>query len=239
MTLPNPTQTFDGLKIVHISDLNVSRFMTKQRLQKIVDLINQQQADLVVITGDFATQYQPFKPDLLIQQLKKITTHTTTLAVLSNHDHWHQTAAEIRKILAASQVIELNNQVYLLERNREKFAIAGIDDPYLGFDDLDRVLNQLPETGAAILLVHEQDFVEITANTGRFDLQLSGHSHGGQIVIPFRGALALPNGDKKYFLGLNQIGNTQEYTNRGIGMTALPIRFGSRPEITVFTLKAP
>jgi predicted MPP superfamily phosphohydrolase len=138
--------------------------------------------------------------------------------------------------LLHSNIINLDNQVYVIERGTEKLSFAGIDDPFWGQGDLDKVITQLPDDNAAVLLVHEPDYLEKIAKTHKFALQLSGHSHGGQIRIPFLAPLVLPYGGKRYFVGLNQVEETIEYTNRGLGMTGLPLRFNSRPEITVFTL---
>ena len=108
----------------------------------------------------------------------------------------------------------------------------------MGKPNFKRVVRQLSPDGATILLVHEPDFIDRSAKTDLFDLQLSGHSHGGQIKIPFLAPLVLPPGGKKYYAGLHKVKNTLVYTNRGLGMTEIPLRFNSRPEITVFTLKS-
>ena len=145
----------------------------------------------------------------------------------------------MRQILVQSQINNLDNQVYLVERGTQQLAIAGIDDPYWGEPDLQRVITQLPSDVPAILLVHEPDYIEEIASTHRFALQLSGHSHGGQIKVPFFDPLILPKGGRKYFAGLNRVEDTIAYTSRGLGMTSIPLRFGSRPEITVFTFHSP
>jgi predicted MPP superfamily phosphohydrolase len=100
-------------------------------------------------------------------------------------------------------------------------------------------LERLPEEGAAILLAHEPDFADLSARTGRFDLQLSGHSHGGQVKLPLFGIPYLPRFARKYPRGRYQVGKMILYTNRGLGMVHLPFRFNSRPEITLFTLNGP
>jgi predicted MPP superfamily phosphohydrolase len=100
------------------------------------------------------------------------------------------------------------------------------------------LLAGLPEHGAAILLVHEPDFADHSAASGRFDLQLSGHSHGGQVIIPFIGPPIVPYLAQKYPLGLYQVQNMLLYVNRGLGMARLKVRFNCRPEITVITLRA-
>jgi hypothetical protein len=116
--------------------------------------------------------------------------------------------------------------------------IAGVDDVWEEHARLDMVLEQLPADGAAILLAHEPDFADESAATGRFDLQLSGHSHGGQVIYPFGGPPILPTYAKKYPVGRYQVSGMIQYTNRGLGMIPPHVRFNCRPEITVFTLSA-
>jgi len=99
------------------------------------------------------------------------------------------------------------------------------------------VLALLPDEGCAILLAHEPDYADISAPTGRFDLQLSGHSHGGQVILPFIGPPILPSYSHKYPVGQYQVGSMIQYTNRGLGTVAPMVRFNCRPEITVFTLR--
>lgn len=236
LTLPHLTSAFNGFKIVQISDIHVSHYMTKKRLDKIVTLINQEKPDIVAMTGDFDSQFAPFNSKLLIEELTKINSQEINLAVLGNHDHAQHKAMGVRAALVKSDVLELNNSVYTINRNGEQLSFAGIDDPYFGHPDLNQVLQQLPANGTAIALVHEPDFADRLAKTNQFDLQLSGHSHGGQVSFPFVGPLVLPIGGRKYIAGLSQVKDLFEYTNRGVGMTGIPVRFNCRPEITVFTL---
>jgi predicted MPP superfamily phosphohydrolase len=108
----------------------------------------------------------------------------------------------------------------------------------MGNVQLNSVIEALPSDGAAILLAHEPDFADESARSGRFDLQVSGHSHGGQVAIPFFGPPVLPYLGRKYPAGLYKVGNMFQYTNRGVGMARLPFRFNCPPEITIFTLKS-
>ena len=101
---------------------------------------------------------------------------------------------------------------------------------------LNDVIEELKDESAAILLAHEPDFADLSSKTGRFDLQLSGHSHGGQVVVPFYGPLVLPYLGQKYPSGLYQVGEMLQYTNRGVGMIEPAVRFNCPPEITVFHL---
>jgi predicted MPP superfamily phosphohydrolase len=128
--------------------------------------------------------------------------------------------------------------VHTLERGGSLLHIAGVDDVWERQDRLDLVLDRLPAEGGAILLAHEPDFADTSAATGRFDLQISGHSHGGQVIAPFAGPLRLPHLGRKYPLGLYRVGDMLQYTNRGVGMVYPYVRFNCRPEITLFTLRA-
>jgi predicted MPP superfamily phosphohydrolase len=125
-----------------------------------------------------------------------------------------------------------------MHRNGSSIHIAGIDDHLAGYGNLAETLTHLPEQSSAILLAHEPDFAEISAPTRRFSLQISGHSHGGQIKLPFIGAPYLPPLGRKYPGGLYQINGMKLYTNRGLGTSWLGIRINCPPEITVFNLCA-
>jgi uncharacterized protein len=139
--------------------------------------------------------------------------------------------------MAESGIIELSNEVYPIQRGQARLYVAGIDDYIARNDRLEQVLEQLPEEGAAILLAHEPDFADISARTGRFDLQISGHSHGGQVNLPLIGPLYLPRYARKYTSGLYNVNGMIQYTNRGVGKVHVPLRLNSSPEITVFTLR--
>jgi predicted MPP superfamily phosphohydrolase len=134
--------------------------------------------------------------------------------------------------------MELRNAVKTLRRGDAMLHLCGVDSVLEGVDRLDRVLEALPEGGAAVLLAHEPDFADTSAGTNRFDLQLSGHSHGGQVSLPLLRSAVLPRLSHRYPRGLYRVGGMFLYTNRGLG-THPRFRFGCRPEITVFTLRAP
>ncbi|MBD2345863.1 metallophosphoesterase [Anabaena subtropica] len=235
LTLPHLAPEFYGYRIVQISDIHRDRWMTTRRLQRIVHLVNQQQPDLVTITGDLVTRHlSPLIPSLKLA-LEQLTPKERTFAVLGNHDHENDTKTLV-KVLEQSGVSHLCNAVHTIQRGSAMLHIAGVDDVGMGKSRLDLVLQQLPNQGSAILLVHEPDFANTSAATGRFDLQLSGHSHGGQIRLPFFKPAILPPWGQKYYSGEYQVGEMLLHTNRGVGMTGLHLRFFARPEITVFTL---
>ena len=237
LTLPRLSPQFEGYCIAQISDIHIGPWMTRQRLERIVAQINQQNPDLVVITGDFVYRNPESFADDLIATLSALTPRDAALAVLGNHDHWTN-ADVVRQIILESGLIELGNAVHTLQRGDALLHVAGVDDHWERKDRLDLVLEILPREGAAILLAHEPDFADFSAATGRFDLQLSGHSHGGQVVIPFLGPPIIPWFARKYPSGLYKVNNMLQYTNRGVGMIPPTVRFNCRPEITVLTLKS-
>jgi uncharacterized protein len=236
LTIPRLTESFNNFKLVQISDIHLGDYMSEDRLDKIARLVNRQHPDAIAITGDIITKRQKFVPEDLTAFLQKLNSTENIISVFGNHDRDHRGERELEKALIKNKIINLNNQIYIIHRGEEKLIFAGLDDVYIGKPDLPKVIDRLTDDSPVILLVHEPDFIDISAKTGKFALQLSGHSHGGQIKMPFLPPSFLPLGGKKYFAGLHQVDNTFEYTNRGLGMTGIPIRFNSRPEITVFTL---
>jgi uncharacterized protein len=234
LSLPHLAPEFSGYRIVQLSDIHADRWMTAQRIQKVVNQVNQMSPDLVVLTGDFVTRNaEQYAPNLTV--LKALTPKDRTLAILGNHDAWTNPDL-VQKILEAADIDVLANQLVTLARGSQQLHIGGVDDVWAQRDRLQDVLAALPSRGAAILLAHEPDFADTSAATGRFDLQLSGHSHGGQVRLPFM-KWVLPPLAHKYPEGQYQVGSMIQYTNRGLGSSGIPIRFNCRPEITIFTLK--
>ncbi len=235
LVLPHLSSEFCGYRIVQISDIHMGSWMELQRLEEIVEKINRLKPDLVAITGDFVTHKAGRHAGDLVQSLKKLATPDGVVAVLGNHDG-SSGSRGLRPILHRAGLIVLSNTVHTLRRGPAALHLAGVDDPVNRRDRLDLVLKLLPAEGAAILLAHAPDFADKSARCSRFDLQLSGHSHGGQVRLPLLGPLFLPRLGRKYPHGLYQVGEMTLYTNRGVGMVHMPVRFNCRPEITVFTL---
>jgi predicted MPP superfamily phosphohydrolase len=242
LKLPRLSGRFSGLRVVQISDLHMGGWMNPERLRRVADLVIAQNPDVLLITGDFLIGYgfddaaQQAIEDL-IEGLSSLATSIPTFAVLGNHDYWIDAQA-VRQMLRSTGITDLTNRAIMLSRDGEYLHLCGVDDVWNGDVRLDEVIAQLENHGAAILLAHEPDFADISAATGRFDLQLSGHTHGGQIVLPFIGAPRLPYLGRKYPSGLYKVGEMFQYTNRGVGMARLPIRINCPPEITLFVLES-
>lgn len=242
--MPRLSPAFDGYRVVQISDIHADEeWMFPDRLQPIIHAVNELHPDLILITGDFVT-YEGDYPLNTVSALASLSAHDGIFAVLGNHDHWSG-ADEVRAVLKTTDIQELPNKVHTIARKGAMLHIVGLDDlwPYSSrtlsvwsYEPLlHDVIRTMPQQGAAILLVHEPDFADVAARSNRFDLQLSGHTHGGQVRIPFVGAVELPPLGRKYSSGLYQFSSMQLYTNRGLGMVHPMVRFNCRPEITLFT----
>jgi len=240
LKLQRLTPEFFGIRIVQISDIHMGGWMNAERLQRIADLVVEQNPDLLILTGDFLVGHN-FDKDSeqhlqdLISILAPLAKSIPSFGILGNHDYWTNAGA-VRVMLKSSGIMELNNSVFTMSRGNENLHLCGLDDIWEGHVRLENVISKLKDDSAAILLAHEPDFADISAETGRFDLQISGHSHGGQVVFPFYGPPILPYLGQKYHTGFYQVGSMLQYTNRGVGMAGLPVRFNCHPEITVFTL---
>jgi uncharacterized protein len=244
--LPRLTPAFQGYRLVQISDIHTdSDFMTAERLADLVQAINALRADLLVITGDFVTHYD-LGDRVILSELRNLQAKDGILGVMGNHDH-DADVDWVQFCLRDTKVQVLFNAIYTVWRGDEMLHIVGMDDLWPANVDipepvwthlplLQKVTASLPEQGAAVLLVHEPDFADVAAQVGRYDLELSGHSHGGQVRLPFIGALRLPPLAHNYPCGLYQVKNMLHYTNRGLGMVSPRVRLNCRPEITVFEL---
>jgi uncharacterized protein len=233
LTLPRLAPEFDGYRLVQIGDFHLDDWSKPERLHRVVEKVNEQRPDLVAITGDFAS-YSAKEFDAL----RALGARDGSVAILGNHDYLTDVKL-VRRCIREGGVEELINGVRTLRRDEAALHVAGIDDVMEGNSRLDLVLEQLLEEGAAILLAHEPDFADVSAATGRFDLQLSGHSHGGQVAVPFLRRLVLPPFSQRYTRGLYDVRGMIQYTNRGLGFVQARLRFLCRPEITVITLRSP
>ena len=240
LTLPRLAPGFDGYRLVQIGDLHLDDWTKPGRLHGIVDRVNELRPDLVAIMGDFAS-YSAGRLDegMLTGALRRLSAPDGVLAILGNHDYLTD-AGLVRRCVREGGVRLLVNEVATLERGGDRLHVAGIDSVMEGGSRLDLVLGRLPEgEEAAILLAHEPDFADVASATGRFDLQLSGHSHGGQVRLPLLTRLVLPPFSQRYPRGLYRVGKMMLYTNRGIGTVDARLRFLCRPEITILTLRSP
>jgi uncharacterized protein len=241
LKLPRLGKAFEGFRLVQISDIHMGGWMNRERFTEAIKQALGQKPDLLALTGDFVTYHGEQRIDAeVVNDLSEgfnLLGDVPRVGILGNHD-LRSDPDEIRKIMGKYHILDLTNRLHTIARGSEQLHIAGVDDMLFGRPDLETVAAGLPEDGSAILLSHEPDFADESARSGRFDLQISGHTHGGQVILPMLGPAYLPRGGRKYFTGLYQVSGMLQYTNRGIGMSTPLIRINCRPEITVFTFLA-
>lgn len=236
---------FDGLRVVQLSDFHYDRYVDVRVITAAVEAANALQPDIAVLTGDFVTQ-GPFterydvhsarQAEPCSEILSQLRVPLGIFAVLGNHDYY--TDPEIvAEILRSRGFHLLRNGSFPLERDGARLWMAGINDAVAGADDLGQALQNIPSSEPVVLLAHEPDFADWVP-PGKVDLQVSGHSHGGQIVLPIIGPPYLPPLARKYPWGLRRLGPLTLYTNRGVGTITLPIRYNCPPEVTLFTLRS-
>lgn len=234
---------FHDYKIVNLSDLHLGQWLTPEYLEGVIDIVNRQEADMVALTGDYVSYILEDVAEDLERCLSMIEVKDASLAVLGNHDHWNG-ADEVRQILKNAGIKDISNDVHSIKRDTEngiaELHVAGVDSMKLNKEDIDAVMLKLPEDGPAIMLAHEPDFADIAATTGRFALQISGHSHGGQFIIPgLKTTILRSDCCRKYPVGEYQVGDMVQYTSKGLGTNVFWLRINCAPEITIFKLKSP
>lgn len=235
VTLPRLPAALDGLRVAQLSDLHISQYTTAGDIGRAAALAMRQSPDVIVLTGDFIWREVTKHAERLVEPLRSLHAPLGVYAVLGNHDHW-EGAALTAGVLAQTGVELLVNQTLRLDAGAPLWLV-GLDDVWERKHNLRAALAGTPDDECKLLLVHEPDFADRAANFP-VDLQLSGHSHGGQVNLPRFGRPVLPYLGQKYPAGLYQVGNLALYTNRGIGVISPPVRLNCPPEVTLLTLRA-
>jgi hypothetical protein len=242
IAIHNLPSAFHGYRIVQLSDIHLDEYTEPFFLEHIVNRVNAIAPDLVLLTGDFITHGSltfVAGRHAIHRCAEILTTLTTPLrfGVLGNHDVSFGSPIVIQALTTHGTPI-LVNQYLPVERNGDRLWLCGVDDPGTSQPNLDLAIPTKPD-GPVLLMAHAPDYADTVLAHPRgplVDFMLGGHSHGGQIKLPFFGPLILPPMAEKYSEGLYRLNHMQLYVNRGIGTVGLPLRLNCPPEITVITL---
>lgn len=237
LPLPNLPPAFEGFTIAQISDLHFAAGAGPDWLATVVARVNALEPDLIAITGDFVSFIAADTAQQLTTILRELAAPAGIFAILGNHDHWTH-APTVRGIVRAAEIHLLDNAHAVLTRDETALYLLGVDDIWENKHDLAAALADVPPNAPTILLAHEPDYADTAALTGRIGLQLSGHSHGGQVRLPGKGALVLPYLGENYDQGLYRVNDMHLYVNRGVGLVAPYVRLNCPPEITLLILTA-
>lgn len=249
----NLPENFKGYKIVQISDVHSGSFFNPQKLQKAIDLINEQDADVVLFTGDMVNNYaDEFKP--FIPLFKSIKAKDGKFSILGNHDYgdygaWNsreekaQNIPTLKNYQAEAGFKMLRNENIALEKNGEKIYLLGVENwgikPFPQYGDLDKALKGVPEDAIKVLMSHDPTHFDevVKKHKTHVHLTLSGHTHGMQFGLDLKNIKWSPVKFKyKKWADLYESEGKYLYVNRGFGVIAYPGRVGINPEITVIEL---
>jgi predicted MPP superfamily phosphohydrolase len=235
-------ERLNGFTIALLSDFHYEPWFSAHPLHAAIPVVQSLQPDLIALTGDFvSTPYfgsaakAALNAEPCAHLLRQLTAPHGLWAVLGNHD-WFTNAKHVTAALTAEGIRVMANESVAIERDGARFWLAGVNDVISHTADLKKTLQPVPAGEPVVLLAHEPDFADY-ASRFSIDLQLSGHSHGGQIRFPLLPPLYLPEMAKKYILGTYQIGPMALYTNAGLGTVDVPVRLNCPPEITLLTLR--
>jgi hypothetical protein len=228
----------DGYTICQLSDLHRSYLVAESFLRRAVGVANALRPDLTVITGDFVSDRSHFAVSCGAA-LSGLRARDGVYGVLGNHDYWNEDPEAVSAAIQRSGIQLLTNRSVPLRRNGIAWHLCGVDDWWAGRPSLDAALASIPPEAFRILLCHEPDPADEAALRG-IPLQLSGHTHGGQVLLPGRRPLVTPDYGHKYPVGLRRVAGsaTQVYTNTGLGVIFPPIRINCPPEVTLITLRS-
>jgi predicted MPP superfamily phosphohydrolase len=225
-----------GLTIAHLSDFHSGRHVSAQYVRQVAQQTMALHPELVALTGDFVDRNVKYSKGCA-EALSLLHAPLGVHVVLGNHDYWTN-ATVIESDLRRAGLAPMHNQSRRVERGGAAFYVVGVDDVRRRKANLELALRDVPPGAPKLLLVHEPDFADYVPGDHHL-LQLSGHSHGGQICIPPLGALLLPSWGRKYAAGLYRMRTGMWlYTTRGVGLAMPPVRINCPPEITLLTLES-
>lgn len=232
--IKNLKPALEGFTIVQMSDIHLRPFTQPDLVKKAVEMSNLLNPDLVVLTGDYVWREQEAAYELA-PILAGLNARHGVYSVLGNHDLWLDVRV-IKSAFAEAGLPMLINQGVEVNVGNGSFYLAGLDDGWSGQADLNLALEKAPAGAPVVLLLHEPDLVNETSQDSRIALQLSGHTHGGQVLMPGKPPIFTPHLGKIYDKGLFRVNDTWLYTNRGLGVISVPLRYNCPPEVTHITL---
>jgi predicted MPP superfamily phosphohydrolase len=226
---------FDGYRVAQISDLHCGPFADGARVDRWVAAVNRLEVDLVAVTGDLIASGSAFVP-VVATSLGKLRGRDGVFACMGNHDYFTD-GEEMALALERAGLTLLRNRGVSIRRDDAVLYVAGVDDTWTKRNDLDRALADRPAAASTLLLAHDPVLFPDAAKRG-VDLTLSGHTHGGQIGVPFFARrFNLARVITRFTTGLYRMGTAALYVNRGLGTTGMPIRLSVPAEIAVLTLR--
>ena len=238
IAIRNLPSGFDGFRIGVLSDFHFPPGDDDELIAKDVARVRQEKLDMVALTGDYISGSMRVVPPLL-SHLEKLTATHGVFAILGNHDGWRNRTDSMRQHFEKAGISFLVNQNSQLSLKGEKLAIAGTDFVWLGKPDPGKTLKGITPDTPVVALVHEPDFFDAMTARRDIQLQLSGHTHGGQCRVPVIGyAPQKVEFGRKYNYGHYTHGDSNLFVTRGVGTVGIRVRFACPPELAILTLRS-
>jgi predicted MPP superfamily phosphohydrolase len=228
--LPDP---FDGYRIAFLTDTHVANVVRRAFFEEVVAQTNRFEPDLVLLGGDFVSfeRHIPLMADVLLTNLRA---RDGLIAVLGNHDYWSN-GEKVKAAMEERGVQFIINKSIVLRRGGAELPLIGVDEIYRGEPDIDAAFNGI-RSGPCLGLTHHPDLIDLLEGR-RLDLLVAGHTHGGQIRLPFFGSIVVPSRhEARYASGFQRVGRVLMYVSRGVGAIP-PLRILCRPEVATFVLR--
>ncbi|MDP9003043.1 MAG: metallophosphoesterase [Myxococcota bacterium] len=226
----------DGLRIAQLSDLHVGTLTPRPWGLRWTKAANRRAPDLAVVTGDMVTSGTEYHADVA-DVVGSLRAKLGVFASMGNHDYFGE-GEPLISLLGNRGVRVLRNAGIVIERDGATLWLAGIDDTWTRRDDLARALRDRPTGATTVLLAHDPESFDEAVAAG-VELVLSGHTHGGQIGVPFIYRwVGLANLAHRYRVGFYRRGRSALYVHPGLGTTGPPLRLGVAPEVTILVLKS-
>jgi predicted MPP superfamily phosphohydrolase len=233
-----------GVRILLLSDFHASSAVPFSLIEKSAELGLEAKPDVICLTGDFVTDAAAFDEVEYARILRRLSNAAPAFASLGNHDggtwaarfHGFEDSSVVRSLLRAGNVSLLHNRSEVIQVRDQSIRFAGVGDLWSHGVDGDLAFADVPVEEPAILLAHNPDTKDVLAHRP-WDLMLSGHTHGGQVVLPLLGERFVPVRDKRFIAGLKQWNGRQVYVTRGVG-SIRGVRVNCRPEVTVLDVSS-
>lgn len=239
LDVPSWPAELAGLRVALISDLHIGApHWDLERLAELVQEVNDRHPELVLLAGDYLINGvrlgRWIDPESIARELGKLQSPLGTLAVLGNHEWWND-APRARRALESQGIVVLENQAKRV-LGRAPFYVVGVGDPFTGHDDVEGAQAQVPASSPFLVLVHSPDvFPQVAASAA---LTLAGHTHGGQVQLPFLGRPIVPSSYGQRYAAGHVVENGRHlFVTTGVGTSILPVRFGVPPEVVVLSLR--
>lgn len=230
---------FDGFTICQITDVHHSPVVGLRYINSVVETANNLRPDLIALTGDYIDEQRKYAAPV-IKALSRLKARLGVISILGNHDHFIG-KAYFKDVIASYRIPLLENSHTIIEAGGSALCIAGTKDLLEDTPDVREALKGVDRSIPRVVLTHHPDYAEYMDADERVDLVLSGHTHGGQVRLPFSIAPIIPSRfGQKYSGGLvatDRAEGTQVYVSRGVGVVMIPVRFNCPPELTMIRLR--